>query len=277
MPVALALLSSLLWGTSDFLGGTAARRHPALAVVAGSQGVALLLLLPVVLVVGARPDRPWLGLLAGLAGAVGLGAFYAALAAGTMGVVAPIAATGAAVPVLVGLVRGESPAPAQVVGIVLALAGVVLASGPELSGGASPRPLALAVLAAGAFGTVVVLVADGSTGSAGSVVVTLLLMRLASVTVVVPLLALRTTREGWRALRPALPALALIGTVDVAANACFAYASRGGLLSVVAVLASLYPVVTVLLARQVQGERLVRVQVVGTAGTLLGVALLAAG
>lgn len=274
MTVALALLSSLLWGASDFLGGSATRRLPAVVVVCLSQASALALLVPVVLVAGDRPDHLWAAPLAGTAGALGLGAFYAALSLGTMGVVAPIAATGAAVPVVVGLVRGEAPSAVQVAGIVLALVGVVLASGPELSGGASRRPLVLAAAAAVCFGAVAVLLAEGSEGGPGAVVVTLLLMRVVSVTLMGLLLALRRTRL---AVGGSVRVLVVVGVLDVAANAAFAFASRSGLLSVVAVLGSLYPVVTVLLAREVLGERLARIQVGGVVATLLGVALLSAG
>lgn len=274
MAVVLALLSSALWGWSDFLGGTLARRTPAAVVVAVSQGAALLALLPLVATLGAAPPSWAPGLLAGLAGALGLAAFYAALAAGTMGVVAPIAATGAVVPVVVGLVRGEHPGPLQAAGIVLALLGVVLASGPELSGGASPRPLLLAGCAAVCFGTVMVLLARGSEGPAGAVLVTMLALRITEVGAVLPV-ALRGRRG--TGLRGLLPLLVLLGLVDVGANTCFAYATRSGLLSVVAVLGSLYPVVTVLLARQLHGERLVRVQGIGVLATLAGVVLLSAG
>ncbi|MDP9182858.1 MAG: EamA family transporter, partial [Actinomycetota bacterium] len=121
MSVALALLSSLLWGGSDFLGGTASRRLAAIVVVGASQLVALVLLVPLAVTVGERPDHLWAGVAAGLTVTAGLAAFYAALAAGTMGVVAPIAATGAVVPVVVGLVGGESPAAVQLAGIVVAL------------------------------------------------------------------------------------------------------------------------------------------------------------
>lgn len=273
MSVLLALLSSLLWGTSDFLGGTASRRLPAAAVVGLSQAVALLALVPLAVVHGARPDSLWFGAAAGVAGLLGLAMFYAALASGTMGVVAPIAALGALLPVAVGLARGESPTALQVAGIVVAIGGVVLASGPELSGGASPKPLALAVGAAVGFGLVAVLLADGAEASTGAVVTTLLVMRVTSVTLLGVVLVLK---------RPAvastdLPVLAAIGLGDVAANAAYALASRQGLLSVVSVLASLYPVVTVLLARQLHAERLAPVQVVGALGTLAGVGLLAAG
>jgi drug/metabolite transporter (DMT)-like permease len=276
VPVALALLSSLLWGGSDFLGGTVTKRLAAPVVVGLSQLAALLLLLPVAAAWGERPDHLWPGVAAGLTGAVALAAFYAALAAGTMGVVAPIAATGAVVPVVVGLVGGESPAALQVAGIVVALLGVVLASGPELTGGTSTRPLALAVVAAVGFGTVAALIAKGSEGPAGAAVVTLLVMRVASVGALGVVGLVRRTGVGV-GVRGNARVLVAIGVMDVGANAAFAYASRAGLLSVVAVLASLYPVVTVLLAREVHGERLARIQVIGASGTLLGVALLSAG
>jgi drug/metabolite transporter (DMT)-like permease len=275
VPAVLALLSSLLWGGSDFLGGTAARRLRALVVVGVSQAIALVLLVPLALAFGARPEHLWAGPLAGLAGLVGLSAFYAALASGTMGVIAPIAAAGAVVPVVVGLVRGESPSGLQLAGIAIALAGVVLASGPELSGGAPVRPLVLALVSAAAFGSVAVLVAEGSKGASGAFVVTLVVMRGTSV----GLLALLwlAWRGGLGVARGDLVLLTAVGVGDVGANASFAIASRSGLLSVVAVLASLYPVVTVLLARQLHGERLRPIQVAGVIGTLGGVALLAVG
>lgn len=276
--VALALLSSLLWGTADFLGGTATRRLPSAVVVGGSQAVALICLAPLALVFGARPDNLLVGGLAGLAGVLGLGTFYAALASGTMGVVAPIAALGALLPVGVGLVRGESPSGLQVAGIIVAILGVVLASGPELSGGASARPLVLACLAALGFGLVAVLLADGAKGPPGAVVVTLLVMRSASVGLLLLAFGVAAGRGFRTGVVPGdLRLLAAIGIVDAAANACYALATRSGLLSVVSVLASLYPVVTILLARQLQAERLLPLQVVGSLATLGGVVLLAAG
>lgn len=275
MPVLLALLASLLWGASDFLGGTAAMRLRSLVVVGCSQAGVLLLLVPLALTVGDRPDHLWAAPLAGLAGLIGLGAFYAALAAGTMGVIAPIAAAGAVVPVVVGLARGESPSALQLAGIALAMVGVVLGSGPELSGGAPVRPLLLALVSALAFGSVAVLVAEGSKGRSGAIVVTLLVMRSSALGLLAAVWLVRRVELGVRAAD--LPLLAAIGLGDVGANACFAIASRSGLLSVVAVLASLYPVVTVLLARQVHDERLRPIQVAGVLGTLGGVALLAAG
>jgi drug/metabolite transporter (DMT)-like permease len=192
-----------------------------------------------------------------------------------MGVIAPIAAAGAVVPVVVGLARGESPSALQLAGIALAMVGVVLGSGPELSGGAPVRPLLLALVSALAFGSVAVLVAEGSKGRSGAIVVTLLVMRSSALGLLAAVWLVRRVELGVRAAD--LPLLAAIGLGDVGANACFAIASRSGLLSVVAVLASLYPVVTVLLARQVHDERLRPIQVAGVLGTLGGVALLAAG
>lgn len=285
MPAALALLASLLWGTADFLGGTATRRLPVTSVVGVSQLVALLALLPVAVLAGALDEpRDYLlpGLLAGAAGLVALAAFYRALAVGTMGVVAPVAALGVVVPVVAGLGAGESPSGRQLVGIAVAILGVVLASGPELSGQGrgGALPLVLAGVAALGFGAVFVLIAQGTaSGSFGSVVMTLLTMRLVSVLLLGGLLV-ATARSRSLALgtgRGDLPVLLAIGGFDVGANAAFAIASQSDLISVTAVLASLYPVVTVLLARQVHRERLVGVQLPGVALALLGVALLAAG
>ena len=165
MSVVLSLLASLTWGVSDFLGGTAAKRLSATAVVAVSQALALVGLL---VVAGAMRafDAP-LGYLGWALGAavfsvIALSAFYAALASGTMGVVAPIAALGVAVPVVVGLALGDRPTVAQDVGVVVAVIGVVLASGPEARAGAGRRPLLLAAVAAVGFGVVILFVARGA-------------------------------------------------------------------------------------------------------------------
>ncbi|MGH8895371.1 MAG: EamA family transporter, partial [Actinomycetes bacterium] len=146
MAIALALLSSLLWGSADFLGGTISRRRAVALVVGTSQAAGLVAITLVALPAGALDDPagyvPW-AVASGVCGLVGLICFYAALAAGTMGVVSPIAALGVVVPVLAGLARGERPETVQVVGIVIAVVGVVLARGPELSGRAGARPLLL--------------------------------------------------------------------------------------------------------------------------------------
>lgn len=281
MAAVLALLSSLLWGSADFLGGTMSRRHRPVVVVGLSQGVGLVAIAVVAAAAGAFGDDPgylpW-AVLAGLSGVLGLVCFYAALASGTMGVVSPIAALGVVVPVLVGLLRGERPGTLQLVGIGLAVAGVVLASGPELSGRAGARPLALAALAALGFGVALLAIAEGSDSST---LMTLVAMRATSVSLLTVTLLVALGRGFRRAElslgRTDVGLVALVGIGDVAANLTFGLASTRGLVSVVAVLGSLYPVVTVLLARVLHAERLGSAQSVGVAGALAGVALIAVG
>lgn len=270
-------MSSGLWGTADFTGGVVSKRLPSMAVVAWSQAAGLVAVTVVAMATGAVDDPPgWVpwALLAGAAGSTALVAFYAALATGTMGVVSPIAALGAVVPVVAGVVAGERPSGWQVAGIVVALAGAVLASGPELSGGrvGGARPVLLAVLAAVGFG--VALLAIGR-GAEHSTVMTLAGMRVTSVTAfAVVAVALRTVGG----VRPRdLPVLAGVGLADVGANLCFGVASTLGLLSLTAVLGSVYPVATVLLARFVLHERLQPVQVAGVAAALVGIGLIALG
>lgn len=276
MHAALALFASAVWGCSDFLGGTLARRVPPLTVVGVSQGAALLVLVPVAAVFGGGGlgYLPW-ALAAGVVGLAALRAFYEGLAVGTMGVVAPIASLGVVVPVAVGVAQGGTPAPAQLAGIAVAVAGVVLASGPELRGGVGTRPVALAAISALGFGLVIYFIA---VGSRTSLVMTLVSMRAATVVPVAVVAALRgrlpAVRTGVRGV--VLP-LIVVGLADLSANAAYGVAVTGGLLAVVAVLSSLYPVATVLLARVVHAERLRPVQVAGVVAALSGVVLIAAG
>ncbi|MGH8869359.1 MAG: EamA family transporter [Actinomycetes bacterium] len=277
MSALLALTSSLLWGTADFLGGTASRRLPAVAVVGVSQALGLVGVLVMAVATGeldASPGYLGWGIAGGATGLVALTAFYAGLASGTMGVVAPIAATGVVVPVGVGLLRGESPQPWQAAGILLAVVGVVLASGPEARGGTgvSLRPLLLAGVAAAGFGLVLVFLAEGGRTSTP---MTLVAMRATSVLLVVGVAVAVRSSGGFRTAD--LPLLAVIGLADAGANATYAFAAQSGLVSVTAVLASLYPAVTVLLARGVHGERMRRIQNVGVSCALGGVVLIAAG
>jgi drug/metabolite transporter (DMT)-like permease len=246
--------------------------------VLASQAAALVGVLVVAAATGAFTDPTgYLGwaIAAAVVGVVALVGFYAALADGTMGVVAPIAALGVVVPVVVGVAQGDRPSIWQGVGLALAVVGVVLASGPEVRGGrpsGGSRPLLLAGLAAVGFGTVIVCVAHGARSST---TMTLLVMRATSV-VVLGLLALGGAVT-VRASRRDLPLLVAIGAGDVTANAALAVASTRGLLSLVAVLSSLYPAVTVLLARAVHDERLMREQTIGVTAALVGVVLIASG
>ena len=271
----LALGAALSFGISDFAGGMVSRRRPAIAVVGVSQACSLVVLLAVTAVIGVPAGYGWLpwAALAGLAGAAALVLFYQALAVGTVGVVSPISALGAIIPVTLGVLAGERPAPVTVAGIVVALVGAVLASGPELRG--EPHVKGRAVLyAAGAavgFGLAMYALARGS---AHSVAATLVGMRLTSVTGFA-LAALATRSIGGIRSRD-LPVLAFLGLADVGANLLLGVATTMALLSVSTVLAALYPVVTVALAAVLLHERMRAVQVVGCLAALVGVALIAA-
>ena len=252
-----------------------------------SQGVGLLGLSVLLIARGTAPpelSRLLPAIFAGVGGIVGLTAFYRALAIGTMSIVAPIASTGVVVPVVVGIAQGESPAALQVVGIVAAVVGVVLASreqGPGLEDtpaararrGAAGASIALALVAAIGFGGFFV----GLRASARADVPWALAAGRGA-GVVVLLLAAFVRRPARVARdRRTLLALSTMGALDLSANALYALATRHGLLSVVAVASSLYPVATVVLARLVLGERVRRIQEVGIAAAIAGVALIAAG
>ena len=280
MAAALALLSSLLWGTADFFGGIYTKRIAAVVVVLISQVIALALIIPTVWLLGSYDDPSgyfWWAVGAGIVGPVGLVAFYWGLSIGTMGVVSPIAATGIVVPVLWGLVSGERPTTLQYVGIAVGFVGVMLASGPDAprehaERQAHSRSIVLALIAALGFGGTFVCL-DG--GGAYSIGMTLVVQRSTSVLLMIIPVLLTTRFAGvrWRDV----PGLAGVGAGDVAANGAFAWSSTLGLLSVTAVLGSLYPVATLLLARIVLKERLTRLQQLGVAGALFGIVLLAAG
>jgi drug/metabolite transporter (DMT)-like permease len=270
----LALASALAYGVADFAGGMLSRRRPAVAVVGVSQACSLVALVVIVAVVGLPGNAHWLpwSILAGVAGATGLTCFYRALAYGTVGVVSPISALGVALPVIVGLAGGEQPAGVQLAGLVLALVGAVLASGPELRGEHHVKSQAVwfAVAAAVGFGLALLAIARGS---AYSPLMTMTGMRATSVTGFA-ILALVTRSVGG--IRPReLPALAALGLADIGANLLIGVATTLALLSVSAVLSALYPVVTVALAAVILHERMRPIQVMGTILALVGVLLIA--
>lgn len=272
----LALGAAVCYGAADFAGGMLSRRRPAVAVVGVSQACSLLLLLLVLPFLGWPGDLNWVpwSILAGATGGIGLVAFYSALSFGTVGVVSPISATGAVIPVAIGLASGESPSVLQVGGIVLALLGAVLASGPELRGEehVKARAVWFAGVAAVGFGLSFWAIARGS---ASSTFMTLIGMRTTTV-VGFGIAALVLDTIGGITARE-LPALAGVGLMDVAANGLLGVSTVMGLLSVSAVLTSLYPVITVTLAAIFLHERLKPIQVVGVGCALAGVALIAAG
>ena len=278
LAIALGLGSSLCWGLADFFGGLQSRRRPLLAVLLVSQVAALVLLLPLAAFAGGEmPDAAAVGwaALAGTAGTIALAAFYRGLAIGTMSVVAPVSAAAAVVPVLVGLAEGERPGALQVAGMVLAFAGIVLASREPSPDGkpASRAGIGLALVAALGFGTFFVGI-DRASEDAG-VLWVIAASRTCGLAVIAAAVLAR---------RPAMPregrawgVLLVIGVLDLGANALYAYATTKGLLSIVAVLGSLYPAVTVVLARVVLSERVTRPQEAGVLATLAGVVAISAG
>ncbi|HET9382525.1 MAG TPA: DMT family transporter [Streptomyces sp.] len=286
MTALFALATSLLWGLADFGGGLLTRRTPALTVVVVSQTVAVAVLGAIVAATGAWSEagpRLWFAAAAGLVGPVAMLAFYKALALGPMGVVSPLGSLGVAVPVAVGLTLGERPGPLQLAGIVVAVAGVCLAGGPEFRGGAPVRRQAvwLTLIAAFGFGAVMALISEASTTVTG-LFLALFVQRVTNV-VAGGLALYASVRRGAPALPPggfpwaSLPALGFVGLADVAANGTYAIAAQHGPVTVAAVLASLYPVVTALAARGVLHERLRGVQAAGAGLALMGTVLLATG
>jgi drug/metabolite transporter (DMT)-like permease len=276
LALVLALGSSVVWGIADFAGGSLSRRLPVLGVTLVSQAAGFVALIVAVAVRGDVGARSFLlGIVAGLGGGLGLAAFYRALSLGTMSVVSPIAACGALVPFALSLASGERPSRLAVAGAVAALAGAVLASLEERRAATeSPdraRAIVLAAAAAVALGLFVYFLGLGS--RQGDALSTLFGARVGSLSVLVAVALI--LRAPVRIPRSSVAAVAAVGLADVSANALFALASRQGLLALVSVLGSLYPVVTVLLAHVLLGERLTRTQRLGVVMALAGVAVIA--
>jgi drug/metabolite transporter (DMT)-like permease len=271
--VLLALASSLAWGVSDFLGGLNSRRLAVPLVLLVSQSVGAVLLLPLAALHAPPPldpSRLAYAASASASGLVGIAGLYRGMAVGSISIVAPISATGAVIPVVFGLTRGEEVSPLQGAGVALALIGIVLAStARDLND--DRRPLAgvgFGLLAALGFGGFFVLLHEASVASdvlwAGAI------QRTTGVCIILAIILVR--RMSVRIARDRLPALGSIGVLDTTANVLYGYASTAGLVSLAAMLASLYPVVTVLLARIALGERMSRTQGTGVVCALAGVA-----
>ena len=284
LALALGLGSSLAWGVADFVAGLKSRRLNVVTVLLLSQVAGLV---GAAAIVGVRGEGPpggdfavWAAV-SSVVGLIGLTAFYRGLAVGAMSVVAPISATAALVPVTVGLATGERPSAPQVAGAALALAGVVLASregveaGEAVEAGAGGRMAAgtgLALVAALGFGCFFIAI---DAASEEDVLWAILVNRIAGVSLLAAVAL--AVRPGLAAGREHLAGLIAVGVLDISANTLFAAASQEGLLSLVGIAGSLYPVVTVVLARVVLHERIARAQRAGVAATLVGVALITAG
>jgi drug/metabolite transporter (DMT)-like permease len=306
LAIALALGASLCWGSGDFLGGLTTRRASLWAVIVGSQAVGLAGATVVVVLAG----RGWPGLhavwpvlLGGLASVVAISCFYKALAIGSMSIVAPISATNAMIPFLVGLAMGERPSITQLAGVARAAVGVLLVASERARAGDTigvaalpnePAVVPAAVRAAGPAAQVprrnqrkAIVLALTAAVAMGLVLVgydatarydalwAMLGGRISSVVVFTAVFLVLRPRLEMR--RSALPFVVAVGLLDTGANGLFALATTQGYLSIVAVLGSVYPVVTVLLAYGLLRERIAPHQMVGAAGTLAGIALIAAG
>jgi drug/metabolite transporter (DMT)-like permease len=275
--VLFALAASACWGCGDFLGGLRARRLPVLTVLITAAPAGLI---AIAIVVAVRADPAPTGLfwlwasLSGIGGAIGIAGLYKALAVGRMGVVAPITATAPLIPVVAGLARGERPSTLQYVGIAVAFLGILIAA-REVEKSAIQRRVAAgvgyALVAFVGFGFTQLTLDEASNDDPYWATFGLRLVFTAVLVAAVAVL-----RPG-RAPRALVPSLVLLGLLDIAGTLFFAVATSRGLLSVVAVLGSLYPVVVIALARVVLHERLARVQLVGAAIALAGAALISAG
>ncbi len=278
MPLVLALLSSLLLGSADFVGGLSARRARAAVVVVWSNGVGLLT--AVLLVLTIFPGRPgpadlvW-GCLAGVSGSLGAVLLYRALARGVMALVAPVSAAAAAtIPVAVGLGTGEQLTGPATVGVGAALLSVVLISRTpgrqRPTSGRTTQGLLCAALSGVSFGVFLVLLAQTSTGSS---LWPLVGARCSSIAVLLGVLLLR--RGSLRMPAPAARLALLSGILDMASSVFYLIAVRGGELAVIGLLASLSPLGTVVLARILLKEPIRTVQGIGAALAMGSVMLLA--
>jgi drug/metabolite transporter (DMT)-like permease len=273
----LALGAALSWGAGDFLGGMAARRISVVAVLAVSQTAGLIGLVAWVLATRERP--PGIEEIApaaagGVAGVVGLAAFYRALALGAIGIVAPISAAGPVVPLVVDAAQGITPSGLQLAGVALVLGGIITLSHERSEGGrrSLAAGAALALLAGLGFGAYLVGLDAGSDVSASWGV----LSGRASETVIALAAAAFTATSLCPAIR-LMPSLVAVGAFDTGANVLVAVATTKGAVGIVAVLSGLYPIVTVLLARFLIAERLSLSRRVGAGLALAGAALVAAG
>ena len=272
--VLLGLLASLGWGVGDFGGGLASRRGPVLGVLMWSQVASLIVAVPLTLAgrePAMRTEDILIGVLGGTLGASGLALLYRGLSVGRMGVVAPVAAVlTATVPVGYGFLTEGLPSPFAIVGIVLAAVSVVLVSrSPAAPGGGSSGfwyGLGAGIIF-GLFAVSVSFLADGL------IVSPLVLIRVTSITAIALFIVAR--RAPWRVSRSLWPALFAIGVMDMGATALYLSAIAIGPLAIAAILASLYPVITTILAAVVLRERVTLLHVAGIVAAGAAVVLIA--
>jgi drug/metabolite transporter (DMT)-like permease len=272
--IALALGASLTWGFADFFGPLKGRTLGALRVLVYVQLGGLVVIALIVAIRGKGPAdlAALFAIPAAISGTLGLYAYYRGMAVGAMSIVAPIAGISAAVPVIFGIATGDRPSLWQWLGIAGALGGVFLASREPGPGSRVAAGVGLALLAAIGFGGYFPPMHEA--GHADFWWASLF-FRMTSASVILAAVAIRRPSLTVQPIQ--VPVLALIGIGDMLGNLLFAAASTSGLVSITSVLASLYPIVTVVLARLVLKERVARSQEAGIALTLAGVALISAG
>jgi drug/metabolite transporter (DMT)-like permease len=274
--VVLGLLSAVTWGAGDFGGGMMSRRAPLLGVVAVTQAVGIFAALAIAIVrhepFPAIPDIGW-AIGAGICGMAGITMLYRGLAVGRMGVVSPVAGVvGAVIPVVAGFALQGVPPVVVSAGIVLALLAVVLVT--RAPGRHADRPSGVrwalgAGLAIGGFNLCIAGLSNEATF--GPLVIIRVVQLILMTTVIV------AWRQPWRMGRDVVWRLVLIGLLDMLGNASFILATQSGQLAIAAVLASLYPVITVMLAIAVLRERVTRSNAFGIALTALAIAMIAGG
>ncbi len=278
--VGFGLAAALSWGTSDFSGGMAAKRAPLVVVMALTYTIGLTLLIALA-VITAEPlasyaDFAWAAV-AGLSGTVGLTALYRALAVGRMGVVAPVSAVfGAALPVVFVALTEGLPGSVQIAGFGVGLVAVWFVARPSEANTAHGAAhsgldgLGLALLAGTGFGVFGILL---DRISEDALYWPLATSRTASLAVMLALVLAQG--HSLRPARSALPVILLAGVLDVGGNVFFLLAIQSGRLDMASVLSSLYPAVTVLLARVILSEQMSRLQLLGVIGALAAIVLIA--
>lgn len=272
--VVLGLLASLGWGVGDFGGGLTSRSAPVLGVLGGSQFASLLVGLLLVTVI----DEPAMRLQdlgfaigGGACAAIGLALLYRGLAVGRMGVVAPIAAVlTATIPVVFSFVSEGIPSEVAILGIGSAILSVILVSRAPDTGDGRPSGLLMALGAGTLFG----LFAIQASFLPDELILSPLLVIRATAILIIAIWVV-VWRQPWRVPRGRWPALVAVGVVDMAATAAYLGAIAIGPLSIAAILASLYPVVTVILAALVLREKVTPSHAAGIAAAGLAVVLIA--
>lgn len=279
MATLLALLSSLLWGSADYHAGNLSKRLPTMVVLGVNQAFGLLFGIALVLLSGgwfapSLDASGYLinGALAGLSGYAGLLCLYAGLSSGRMGVVSPISSLSVLIPLFFALfIKGDQLSTPVMMGVIAAIIGGFLASGPELSQGLPLRPVLLALGAALGFGSALTFM---SIGSQESSLLTMTTMR--ATTFFVSLAFFIKVRNLGGASKKDIPLLAAIGIADFSANLLLGVATTKGLVSIAMVLGSLYPIATAVLAFIFLHERLHKAQYLGVVLAVGGVALISA-